>query len=507
MKLHRRDSFFLLLAALVLGATTDVLARQQIIGLNFVIWSGLWLLLLLSASYHKKKLNARSIVYSAFIIMNAALVYIRSEPVVQVWSVLTTLVFLAIFSLYILLDNHSETSLFNRVLELISGGLTSFLTLLAAMTRSFVGKTTKSDAPKRPLSAGILIAIPLVVIFIALFSSSDAVFRNNFSWLGRWATSFGDALSNLLRDLNVGRGIVILFWSVLSLAGLALLVRTNYISRLSIYRLPAKMQPKDVAIVLGSVVAVFALFIVIQLRYLFTSGMLPNGLTYADYARRGYGELLLATLLASMVIYLLGALKNKKTRSTEILSYTLLGLNLLVVLSAWKRLSLYESAYGWTMTRFVARMGLVSILVGICSLGVWLLGKFNTKQLYSFNWYALAIVLTIAAVINPIGIITTKNIVDRDKREVALDTNHIIRQSADSYPAICAHAALLKATHLKEYEYLADRKEVFTTYEGQEIVTSERPNENAPDETSQGLSAHYTKSRQYIDKYKYCLQK
>jgi hypothetical protein len=378
--------------------------------------------------------------------------------------------------------------------------------MTAATVRSLTGRA-KVNAPKRRLNVGILIAIPLVVIFIALFSSSDAVFRNNFSWLSRWLSSLGDAFSNLIRDLNIGRGVMILFWSVLSFAGLALLVRTNYISRLSTYRLPSKMRPKDVTIVLGSVVAVFALFIAIQLRYLFTSGSLPDGLTYADYARRGYGELLVATLLASMVIYLLGALKNKKTRSTEVLSYILIALNLLVVLSAWKRLSLYESAYGWTMTRFVARMGLVCILVGLCSLAIWLLGKCSTKQLYSSNWYALASVLTIAAVINPIGLITTKNIVERDEREVALDTNHIIRQSADSYPAICEHAVLLKAAHLKEYEYLADRKEIFTNYEGQEIVTTERPNENAPDETNRGLAAHYTKSRQYIDKYKYCLQK
>ena len=46
-----------------------------------------------------------------------------------------------------------------------------------------------------------------------------------------------------------------------------------------------------------SVLAVYTIFIVIQFKYLFSGGVLPNGLNYSEYARRGFFELVVLSVL------------------------------------------------------------------------------------------------------------------------------------------------------------------------------------------------------------------
>lgn len=502
MKLHKQASLLIIATALVLGIVTDTLVRQDIFGLNFVVWSAIWMLLAVAAAYYKKRPLLGLAPYVVLGSVNSVLVYVRAEPIVQFWSVMISLVCLALIFLRVLIDNFSEIGILSRTLEFITGSFVSVFSVLNRMIESFSSGREHAEVNKK-VSIGVLIAIPLVLIFLALFASSDQVLRSNLSWIGDAFNSFADWLSKF----DIARGVSVTFWSVVAFSGLAVLIRKGYISRLSTIHLPAKLEVKDANIVIGSVSAVFALFILIQLRYLFSGGSLPDGITYASYARRGYGELLLATLLACTVVYLVNSTTKVVTKLSKILTFALLGLNALVVLSAWKRLSLYESAYGWTMTRFVARMGLVCILIGIVSLIAWRLHKLNKTGVFVVNWYSLALVLTVSALLNPIGLITKRNIVDRDKREVALDTNHIIHQSEDSYPAICAYAPRLKASHLDEFAALADRKETLTTFDGKTFVTSERRNENAVEPSNVGLAAHYTQSKHYLDTYKYCLQK
>ena len=59
----------------------------------------------------------------------------------------------------------------------------------------------------------------------------------------------------------------------------------------------------------------FAVFVFVQLRFLFGGATLPDGITYADYARSGYGQLLLLAVLASGVVYV--TKKRHKRRCVE----------------------------------------------------------------------------------------------------------------------------------------------------------------------------------------------
>ena len=318
---------------------------------------------------------------------------------------------------------------------------------------------------------------------MGLFASADQVFSRSFSWVGDTLTSLGD----LLEGYNIGRVLTIGFWTVMSMTALFVLLQ-QLPSKVKSSVLKPTLSRRDADTMLWTLSIIFAIFVILQLRYLFKGGALPDGLTYASYAHRGYGQLLVATLLASVVIkYVVTTLKTVATKHTKMVATALVVLNSIVILSAWKRLSLYEATYGWTMTRFVARLGLVCILLGSIALVAWLWGKLNSRQLYASAWYIVVGVLMTAAVLNPEGIIANKNISERTNRTVTLDTYYLANLSPDAWPAICATAPDLIDTNQREYQGLISD------------LYQRKPGHN------QGLSRHYTSTQRYSQNYADCL--
>jgi len=118
----------------------------------------------------------------------------------------------------------------------------------------------------------------------------------------------------------------------------------------------------EATIVLASVIVLFAGFAVTQVVALVGGGrhvVETAGLTYADYARSGFFQLVAVAAIALAVLLTVDAFTGSPTgrarRRLVLLSEVVIGLTLVVVVSALRRLDLYESAYGLTMLRLYAR--------------------------------------------------------------------------------------------------------------------------------------------------------
>src|SRR5581483_12056672 len=130
-------------------------------------------------------------------------------------------------------------------------------------------------------------------------------------------------------------------------------------------------------------------------------------LSYAEYARRGFFELVVASALLLPVLLAAGwACSRTRTvsRLYRALTVVLVLLLAVVMASALRRLQIYVDAYGLTELRFYA----VSFLILLAAVFVWLLGGVLRNQRDEF--LAGAIVATLLAIIvlnaaNPDGVI------------------------------------------------------------------------------------------------------
>lgn len=113
-------------------------------------------------------------------------------------------------------------------------------------------------------------------------------------------------------------------------------------------------------ILLSSVAALFWIFLAVQLSYLF--GNLPatagSGVTFADYARQGFGELTVVATSTVLLILLSERYGQKSSRDglLRLITLAVIAAVLILLGSAFNRVSLYEAAYGFTTSRLYAQV-------------------------------------------------------------------------------------------------------------------------------------------------------
>ena len=259
------------------------------------------------------------------------------------------------------------------------------------------GKQDKAEknTEKKALSGvlkGILITIPLIILFSVLFANADAVFENRLDFLTAW-------LKNDLLDQAFGRILLTLFFSWLLAAGIWLGL---YFKSKPMDLKQDKPQIKpflgmtETCIALVSLNLLFGFFLIIQFQYLFAGEANINfeGFTYAEYATRGFSELLVVAAIAGIVYYALASFTKRAIPPQKRL-FSILGALLLlqvgvILVSAFKRVGMYVNAYGLTAYRFIP-------LIFLFFLASILLSLFIMELRGGFK--RLALVLLIALVL------------------------------------------------------------------------------------------------------------
>lgn len=200
---------------------------------------------------------------------------------------------------------------------------------------------------------------------------------------------------------------------------------------------------------LGALNALFGLFVAVQLAVLFGGdGYVRDtaGLTYAQYARSGFAQLVVVAALTLGVVG--GALRwarAERPRDAAILR-ALLGalclLTLVVLASALHRLGLYEEAYGFTRMRLAVH----ALLLFGGALFVLVVAALASGRR---DWLARATVVlgALAALTfwvgDPDRRIAAHN-VERYEDTGRIDTYHLSKLSADAVPALLRLPAPLR---------------------------------------------------------------
>jgi hypothetical protein len=188
-------------------------------------------------------------------------------------------------------------------------------------------------------------------------------------------------------------------------------------------------------------VALFGLFVGVQFATLFGSDdyvQRTTGLTYAEYARGGFWQLLAVTVLALGVVLLASRYAPTPTSADRTWKRTLLaalaGLTLVIVASALRRMWLYQEAYGFTTLRLVVLT--CELWLGACFLLVLVaVLRLRARPVVREMAAAGVVALLALAALNPDGFVAAYN-VDRYAATGQLDTWYLGTLSADAVPAL-----------------------------------------------------------------------
>jgi hypothetical protein len=231
-----------------------------------------------------------------------------------------------------------------------------------------------------PVLRGIVIAVPIAGLFALLLSSADPT-------MAAWRESLEKMFSSLE---FVPRMMFFGFVLVLSLGALgyaaSVSTETTRASVSTSDRKPlVQLGSAERVIVLGTIAGLFTLFLTLQLRYLFgdVADVIGNGMTYAEWARRGFAELtVVATLCGAVMLWLaLNAPAGEQGRLILALELTVIGETQVLLQSAFRRVLLYEGAYGFTTSRVWAQAYMIVVAASLLLLASELVRSPEARRL------------------------------------------------------------------------------------------------------------------------------
>ncbi|BCB86030.1 DUF4153 domain-containing protein [Phytohabitans suffuscus] len=285
-------------------------------------------------------------------------------------------------------------------------------------------------APSARIAATIGVSLLLLLVFGGLFASADAAFAE---LAGRVTPEFSAPA--------VARWIYVFAFATLGLLGAAYLLAAP--PHLAGLERPAKarLSRLEWTLPLIALNAVFLAFVAVQLTVLFGGAghvLRTAGLTYAEYARRGFWQLLVVTALTLGVLALAARWAPRGTPRDRLLVRVLLGglaaLCLVIVASALFRMHTYEEAYGFTRLRVLVsacELWLGSVLAMVLAAGVRMRAGWLPQAAVGSGVAALIGL----AILNPDHFIADRNVA-RYTDTGRIDVAYLSGLSADAVPAL-----------------------------------------------------------------------
>jgi hypothetical protein len=421
--------------ALVFGLLADVLFDRSLLGVNVPIGVGVLLAVLTWLGRDRGRPDVADLWLPFVAMASAGIIAVRTDPVVVGLNLVLAAAAVGAWSYAA-----SGVPVTRRAAALVVElGLWATIALVTG-AGAILGRAASDTSSTRvfvrlgraaPVLRGLLLAIPVVVVFAALLASADAVFARLVSTV---LTAPIDPIEPLRRAIFVlaaawlvggliaiATGIHVLPESVATpVRGAAIPADPSGASEAPglgpaalVGALQASVRSRastEAVVVLAALDLLFAVFVVLQVAYLFGGGdtLAATGQPYSTYARQGYFELVAVVGLAGGLL-MVGSVLAERSRAFVFSALVLLGLTALILLSATVRLSLYLQAYGWTELRFYVGASIAWLAVAGVLATVLLLRDRMRWLVHGLAISAVVITLGVSG-LGPQAFVTSQNV-------------------------------------------------------------------------------------------------
>lgn len=428
--------YLLVVGSMLLGIIFDYLFFEKIPGISVFIFEALAIILALWFS-NRFKYSFRSTAWLLVLaLFFVAMVGFRANPFLIFLNIVAS------FGLLLLATQEiRKKHIFNfRIPDYVITIIATPLKILQRFlqTLSFLSRPTQksSSAVLKRVIVGIVMALPFLIIFGALFTSADLAFKQLVDSIFRFQIS----------DELFGHVVLIVGTFAISLGLFAYIFNTPPEINSSEILENSKSEKNtmdrtiEVKVFLWLIAGLFAIFLIFQIAYLFGGviNISQGTFTYAEYARKGFWELLTVAFFTLLILLIMD--KYTQPKSPRLSWFTIPSLVLIIeifviMISAFKRLMLYQDAYGLTTLRlyvsgFIIFLGVIFIILAI---KLW---RDKEDRFFAFGAFlSIVVFLVVFNILNPDAFITKKNI-DHFNQTGKIDAHYLSTMSADAVPDI-----------------------------------------------------------------------
>lgn len=431
-----RKKYWLLLYGLIIGIVFDILFYNKTLGISYPIFIFLIiavLVLIFLKTY--SSLEKKAWIWVIPVILLSITFSIYSNQILKILNFIIVLYLVIMFAACMSKLNRADwadlrflADFFKRIFVPLKYIHMPFITFF----RMTGGKEGKRGRIATRVALGLIISVPLLAVIIWLLSSADIIFKDIFLNI-----PVSKIIKHFFVILAVSVYAICFFWSILK--------------SFDEEKKPAylKMKWKKILdpVVLITIISllniVYTVFSVIQFTYLFwgESFVLPSSYTYAEYARRGFFELLAVSVINFIIILIAVSFIRKENRKVHLASKVLLsllvGLTFVLLISAFYRMLIYEQAYGFTYLRIFVQafMVLLFFLFIINIIYIW-----YAKLPIIKSYFVMTLMIYIILNFSNVDLIIARNNIDRYIETGQIDIEYLKGLSSD---AICEMQRLI----------------------------------------------------------------
>ncbi len=429
--------------ALFLGWTVDFLFWKKPVGINLAIFTTLCLLggvYLLLANQLRPALNSLWLLipYVFFAIIS----FVRQEPLTLFMARIFTIFSIGMLAVTYLGGHWIQyrlTDYFNKFYQLIRSMLARPIGFFFQAHKEQVEHSeANKDFSIRPVMRGILIALPIVVLFAYLLATADVVFNQKL------ADIFERITLRRTPEYILRIGLILLYTYLL--AGTFLHTESQSKDEKLVGEdqsiIKSFLGFTESSIILGSVAVLFFTFVMVQFRYFF--GGVENigvaGFTYSTYARRGFNELALVAFFSLLLILGLSAITRRETkiqrRNFSGLSVAIVIQVIVILVSAYQRITLGIQWHGYSRYRLYPRIFL--IWVGLLLVAVIVLEILNRERHFALAAVLAYLGFAVSLTLFNVDAAIVRYNLDRAPQSGYLNHAHLASLSTDAIPALVA---------------------------------------------------------------------
>ena len=453
--------------SIILSILQSILFWDKHLGISVFIFTTLAISFLIYVLYKSKKIvNKKALWFIIPIILLSSTYFLFNNAFFQVINIIAIIILTFIMCIYLTKTKIRTPQFLENMIKLGIGSLEGMQEVGENLKKYKKENNIKQEKIKK-IGKSILIVLPIILVVIILLATADSIFANMF-----------EGITQGIKNITIPQGtfdfclrIIAIIITFFLIAGYLInLIQDNTLFTTKEQDQNTKgiqIESMTINMMLTILNIIYAVFCTIQITSLFTQIGNAEEFNYAQYARQGFFQLMLVSILNFIILVVSN--NNRKEQTHKQKSYTkgmsifILIFTIIIILSAFYRMNLYEQEYGYTYLRLFVYYILATEMILIIPCFISIIGKKIDLLKVS-----IIIITTMYIVINFSNIdstIATKNVdrylKDESKREI--DISYLINNTGtDAIPEL---TKLLKAKN----EKIVEKVKTYLYLEKQEL--------------------------------------
>ena len=418
---------------LVLSIWNSILFYGKELGISVILFN-IPLLILLIYSYRKNNLinNKEGLLFIIPIILLSTTYLLYDNEFFSFFNVPIIAILFILLHIYTIKPEKDIINLLNKGVLILIEPLTYFSNVFNDIIKIKKDKKFKPKEDNKNLKS-LIIIIPIVVLVLILLSTSDMIFGSFFKNIFKIFDNINISESLIDNTLEILFRIAIIGFLFLFISSTLLYLKDRYLKEKETPTNSTIIDSNTIKYLLIILNIIYVIFDIIQIKSLILKNISMD-ITYAEYARQGFFQLMLVSIINISIILISKRINDKKDiKLINIMNYIMIFLTIIIIISSFIRMHMYEVAYGYTLLRLLVYFTLITEIILLLPTIAYI----HNPKISILNYY-MVIMITMYTLINFINVdyvIADKNIT-RYHNKQKLDINYLCNYHADNMPLL-----------------------------------------------------------------------